>query len=123
MNFGLQLATGQIDGVRFDLLALNGHREPETIEEALATYVPLLLPERDPTETTALLLPMATDPGREDKINAATDDQPDHEMERPDDLAGLDDTRAIGEERSVNNPASLARTIGVILGSPAFQRR
>ncbi|MCH8960829.1 MAG: DUF1800 domain-containing protein [Bacteroidetes bacterium] len=123
MNFGLQLATGKIDGARFDLLALNGHREPETIEEALATYVPLLLPERDTAETTALLLPMAIDPGLEDKLNASTDDQPAHEMDRPDDLAGLDDTRAMGEEISANNPASLARTIGVILGSPAFQRR
>ena len=41
MNFGLHLATGKIDGVNFDVLALNDHREPETIEEALATYVPL----------------------------------------------------------------------------------
>ena len=80
-------------------------------------------PERDATETTALLLPMATDPGLEDKLNASTDDQPANEMDRSDDLAGLEDTKAIGEENVPDNPASLARTIGVILGSPAFQRR
>ena len=123
MNFGLQLATGKIDGAHFDLLALNGHREPETIEEALTTYVPLLLPERDAAETTALLLPMATDPGLEDKLNASTDDQPAGDMNRPDDLAGLEDARTLGDDFSPNNPASLARTVGVILGSPEFQRR
>ena len=123
MNFGLQLATGKIDGAHFDLLALNGHREPETIEEALATYVPLLLPERDAAETTALLLPMATDPGLEDKLNASTDAPSPDAMDRPDDLAGLDNTRTTSDLTSPNNPASLARTVGVILGSPEFQRR
>lgn len=124
MNFGLHLATDQIDGVPFDLLALNGHREPETIEEALATYVPLLLPERDAAETTALLLPMAADPGLEDKLNASTTEEATDAMERPDDLAGLDDHRLPDPERAAStNPASLARTVGVILGSPDFQRR
>jgi uncharacterized protein (DUF1800 family) len=124
MNFGLQLATGQIDGARFDLLALNGYREPETVEDALATYVPLLLPERDAAETTALLLPMATDSGLEDKLNASTTDESADEMERPDNLAGLDDRRPPDHERTAStNPASLARTVGVILGSPDFQRR
>ncbi len=121
MNFGLHLATGKVDGVRFDLLALNRHREPETVEEALAAYVPLLLPEGDAAETVDLLLPMATDPGLEARLNAATDEaaSPDG-----DDRADLDDRPPPGDEAfATANPDALARVVGVILGAPAFQRR
>ena len=94
MNFSLQLATGRIAGVRFDLLGLSGGREPATVAGALGEYVPLLLPEGDAAATTALLLPMATDPDLETRLNASS-----------------------------VNPSSLARTVGVILSAPAFQRR
>ena len=122
MNFGLQLATGGIDGVAFDLLALNNHREPETIEEALATFVPLLLPEHDEDALVDLLLPIAADPDLAARLNTATDD-PATAM-TDDHLAGLEGPRAAPDpEAASGNPTSLARTVGVILGSPAFQRR
>ena len=87
MNFGLALATGRVAGARLDLAALNGHREPESLAAALGTYVPLLLPERDPAETLRQLEPVILDP----------------ELAR--------------------NTSPLAHVVGVILGSPEFQRR
>ena len=128
MNFSLQLATGRIAGVRFDLLGLSGGREPATVAEALEVYVPLLLPEGDAAATTALLLPMATRPDLAARLDASTPNQAAESMGRPDDLSGLASGTSSGEaSSSVNpssvNPSSLARTVGVILGAPAFQRR
>ena len=120
MNFGLHLATGKIDGVRFDLLALNDHREPETIDAAMATYVSLLLPEGDAAATTALLLPMATDPGLAARLDASASEASAETMAGSADLAGLESGPV---EASAVNPSSLARAVGVILSAPAFQRR
>jgi uncharacterized protein (DUF1800 family) len=83
MNFGLQLASGGVRGVRFDLAALAGGREPATREEALALYAPLLLPGRALDGMIAALQPPADKPELAPRVEA----------------------------------------VGVILGSPEFQRR
>jgi uncharacterized protein (DUF1800 family) len=79
MNFGLDLAQNRIAGVEVDLLALNRNHEPSGPRDALATYLPLLLPERDTKETYTLLLP--------------------------------------------NLEGELGQIVGLILGSPEFQRQ
>jgi uncharacterized protein (DUF1800 family) len=83
MNFGLQLASGGVRGVRFDLAALAGGREPATREEAVAVYAPLLLPGRALDGVLATLKPAAGDAELSPRVEA----------------------------------------VGVILGSPEFQRR
>ena len=83
MNFGLQLASGGVRGVRFDLAALAGGREPATREKAVALYAPLLLPGRALDGVIATLEPLADDPELAARVEA----------------------------------------VGVILGSPEFQRR
>ena len=123
MNFGLHLARGQVAGVGFDLLGLNGGREPETVEAALWAYVPLLLPEGDVAATTALLLPMATSHDLEARLNASAPDQASESLGGSDALSGLETGASSAGVTSAVNPSSLARTVGVILGSPAFQRR
>lgn len=80
MNFGLALASGRIPGVTIDLEALNGHREPETAESALAIYGRLIMPERNLDETMRRLVPMLND-------------------------------------------KDLAQVVGIIIGSPEYQRR
>jgi uncharacterized protein (DUF1800 family) len=84
MNFGLQLASGRVDGVGLDLPALlpavQGRREPESREEALRVYAGLLLPGRN------------LEPALQQ-------------------MAGKLDGAAVEE------------VVGVILGSPEFQRR
>jgi hypothetical protein len=79
MNFGLDLAQNRIEGVGVDLLALNRNHEPASARDALATYLPLLLPERDTEETYELLLP--------------------------------------------NLQGDLGQVVGLIVGSPEFQRQ
>ncbi len=130
MNFGLNLTMGKIPGMRINLLKLNQNREPESSEAALRTYTALLLPERDIDETVNRLLPMIQDSQLAEKVSAAapkrTDDNRTEEMMAPE-LAQPRNNRAAQanqiEPSVVNGPQSLAQVVGVILGSPEFQRR
>ena len=133
MNFGLQFATGRLPGVSLDLPALDRNREPESLDHALATYIPLLLPERDPEEALARLIPVIRDPDLARKIEQAApadegtgfaDDaffglgSPGRERDRGRGPFGRRPTPPIEPD---NSP--LAQVVGVILGSPEFQRR
>lgn len=131
MNFGLQLAARRVPGVSFDLAALNGHREPESQEDALATYLALLLPARPTAETFELLGPVVRDPELARKVDEAAP------AERDGDYFDATETRAerlfFGGEaggprarragRDLPPPTPLEQVVGVILGSPEFQRR
>lgn len=144
MNFGLQLAAGRVRGVNLDLTALDGGREPESREAALKTYSALLMPGRDLSSTLKLLTPMVTDPNLAKKVDkaspkdsgrsAAAGGDADEEL-----LAGGSE---MGNTKSVKSvkvrgqlgdepkepidrrpPTPLEQVVGVILGSPEFQRR
>jgi hypothetical protein len=108
MNFGLALAAQRIPGVKIDLLALNGNHEPESSEAALSTYSRLIMPERDLSKTIARLTPLLNDPELTFKVakaaEKATSPQP-----RP---------ISMGSQNS-----TLAQVVGVIIGSPEFQRK
>ncbi len=112
MNFAMRLASGRIRGVTVDLPALNRNHEPASVEAALTTYARLLLPGRDVTATVAQLLPIAADPGFARRLDASA-----RRTAPPDE----DGSEAPAE--AVPTPAALARVVGVILGSPGFQRR
>ncbi len=150
MNFGLQLATGRVAGIELDLAGLNLNREPESLDDALATYVPLLMPERDPTETVRRLEPVVRDPELAKKIeDAAPADEGPRVLPEGgkrndvffDDFDGgsfggpaFGDSSFAGPGRGrrgrdrrpvpmdIDN-SPLAHVVGVILGSPEFQRR
>lgn len=118
MNFGLALATGRIPGVRIDLVALNNGHEPEDAQAALMIFSKIILPERDLDATIKRLTPMLNDPGLSQKVdvassragqNGADGIQADNDMAM---VAG-NDQRA----------AQLGQVVGIIIGSPEFQRR
>jgi len=127
MNFGLALAAGRIDGVELDLAALNDDKEPESRLAALETYVPLMLPGRDPTETVALLEPMVLDPRLSGKVDEAApepEDTPEiFDPEETDLIAAEPVSRSRRSKLSAGEPTALEQVIGVILGSPEFQRK
>ena len=127
MNFGLALAAGQIDGVELDLAALNDHQEPESRLDALETYVPLLLPERDPEATVALLEPMVLDPRLSGRVDKAAPEPPENlEVIDPEDLdlvAAEPQNRQVSRRSDRREPSALEQVVGVILGSPEFQRK
>jgi uncharacterized protein (DUF1800 family) len=148
MNFGLALASGRIPGIRINLLALNQHHEPESAEDALKTYSKLLMPERDLQQTIKQLTPMLNDPdlikkvdeaaGKTDGAKAAMKDD-DNMM---DDGKMMDDTKVKKESEgklqknfnpknekagimqyAAGNNSMLAQVVGIIFGSPEFQRK
>jgi uncharacterized protein (DUF1800 family) len=128
MNFGLALASQRIPGISFNLMALNNNREPESAEAALATYSKLMMPERKLAATIERLKPMVTDPKLEATVAAAAEknkaakqmstmtDEDANVMNK-----AAEPTKAIAKKTS--NPAMLAQVVGVIIGSPEFQRK
>ena len=146
MNFGLALASQRIPGISFSLLALNKNHEPESAESALTTYSKLLMPERDLTETIKRLTPLLNDPELNKKIDSAAGKSvaaaPQVNMEQGSgDMMDDNSNKKLLKERpgkknqEKNNlttlqmqaaPGSnsmLAQVVGIIIGSPEFQRK
>jgi hypothetical protein len=129
MNFGLALATGRVPGVRVDLAALNNNHEPESPEAALAIYSKLLMPERDLSQTIKQLTPMLNEKDLASKVETAAAKTPqvskveemDMEMNT---VAKKGRGKGRAAQTTVNgNNTMLAQVVGVILGSPEFQRK
>jgi uncharacterized protein (DUF1800 family) len=117
MNFGIEISSQQIRGTRVDLLKLNNNHEPENAEAALRTYARLLMPERDMEPTIKRLLPLLTDPSLKQKLlKSSTAIKSDESME-------LDDLFSEEYNKPKSEMNSLAQVVGIIIGSPEFQRR
>lgn len=134
MNFGLALASNRIQGVKVNLPALNNNHEPESAEDALKKYAQLLMPERDISETIKRLRPMLTDPELQEKIKSAasTSSPATAEVLEEDDSLMVRKTnkKSIGKKNSAaqieyapGNNAMLGQVVGIIIGSPEYQRR
>jgi uncharacterized protein (DUF1800 family) len=109
MNFGLQFAAQRVRGVDFDLPSLRDGLEPESAQAALQSYAELLLPGRNLQQTLRLLAPMVSDPMLPQRVDAVA--------------APGDNPQAAARLAANREPSMLEQVVGVILGSPEFQRR
>ncbi len=151
MNFGLAFASQKIPGISFSLAAVNNNHEPESAVAALATYSKLIMPERNLMATIKRLTPLINDPAIQQKINeaagksvAVNDANTMHIDEMMDDEASgnKNANNNLSEEKlarqmmrknvkggntamasTPGNNSMLAQVVGIILGSPEFQRR
>lgn len=133
MNFGLDIAANQIRGTRCDLLQLNNNHEPESANAALITYSSILLPERNQENTIKRLSPLLTTPDFKEKVFGvidATQKNKKSEMmlsQDNDSTIMLSDEMEMKEEKNKNEVMNikkmLAQVVGIIIGSPEFQRR
>lgn len=148
MKFGLAFASQKIPGVTFNLAALNNNHEPESAADALAKYCKIIMPERNLDETIKRLEPMINDPSIQQKIETAAGKNTvagntmmaDEKMMNEDEgdilngknmseekLAKKMMKKNIGKEvpmpMAAGNNSMLAQVVGIILGSPEFQRR
>ena len=133
MNFGLDIAANQIRGTRCDLLQLNNQHEPENANAALITYSSILLPERNQENTIKRLSPLLTNPDFKEKVFEAIDAT--QKNNKPEKMMSVDidstmmlmEEIEIKEEKKINQDENvkkmLAQVVGIIIGSPEFQRR
>ena len=134
MNFGLLIGGDKIRGVDSDLKALNTFdgvfHEPESVQHALEVYAGIIMPYRDLKETLRILEPVVNAEDLNAKIEIASEQ---FNVERSmrngmseDDFSNvLDQDFQIGNNRKTTkeNESILGQIVGVILGSPEFQRR
>jgi uncharacterized protein (DUF1800 family) len=150
MNFGLALASNRIPGVQVDLYALNNHHEPESAEAALATYGKMIMPERDLEASIKRLTPLLNDPELDKKVDEAagkttTPQQAMMETNNNEEANVMDEASELMPKqkkngkpgKNKNNPRRdayamqdakgtnnmLSQVVGIIVGSPEFQRK
>jgi uncharacterized protein (DUF1800 family) len=138
MNFGLALASQRIPGIAFNLIAINDHHEPESAEAALEAYSKIFMPQRNLNETIARLKPMLSNPNLEENIAKAAEkntlpQQMNTQMIETD-LMGESDRMVTNKKgkKAIENSfvrqkngstTMLSQVVGLIIGSPEFQRK
>lgn len=139
MNFGLALASGRIPGVKVDLVALNNHHEPESAQAALTTYSKLIMPGRKLDETIKRLSPLLTDPNLMQKVDEASSNKLYVKAGQPASMTMTSLEKAIADSKmnlkgkrsnnlmamqnATGNNSMLGQVVGIIIGSPEYQRR
>jgi uncharacterized protein (DUF1800 family) len=146
MNFGLALASERIPGIHINLVALNQNHEPESSDAALMAYSKILLPERNVDETVKRLKPMLNDPelvkkvdeaagqtatGRTTMMDAGEDemmmDKPNNKKAKQQEgkigKKGLKNGDVLQTQSLAGNNSMLGQVVGIIIGSPEFQRK
>ena len=126
MNFGLALSAEKIPGIKVDLARLNSNKEPESADAALRVYSELIMPERELDATLKRLTPMLKDPAISEKIEqaAAAKATVSGEMNTltNEDAVIEDNVKPAPMSKAASN-MMLAQVVGVIIGSPEFQRK
>lgn len=116
MNFGMAIAAQKIPGFKTNLLALNKNHEPESVEEALEIYTKLLLPVTNQKENSDRIMSIVRAQNMDQKIAFATKDTGGKQV--------MQDMQKESMPEMNNMPLkSMAQVVGVIIGSPAFQRK
>ena len=127
MNFGLAFASQKIPGVRMDLAALNNYHEPESAIDALTVYSNLLLPQRDHTANIKRLIPLVNDEAVEEKINkaAGADLSATNTNKQTESMIDVSKSNTAEEKMILDkgNKSLLSQVVGIIIGSPEFQRK
>jgi uncharacterized protein (DUF1800 family) len=122
MNFGLAFAGGRIQGISIDLLSLNNHHEPESALAALVIYGKILVPLGDSLQMQKRLSPLLNDPALAQKVSSAASSRNTNESNAVNDSL-RQVTAALVIQRTKQNNIMLSQVVGVLIGSPEFQRR
>lgn len=123
MNFGLAFAGGRIQGISIDLLSLNNHHEPESALAALEIYGKILAPFGDSIQMQKRLSPLLNDPALAQKVSSAASSRNTTESNASNTDSLRKVTAALVLQRTKQNNIMLSQVVGVLIGSPEFQRR
>jgi hypothetical protein len=130
MNFGLALASNRIPGTRVDLTRFAGEAKGSTkTEQILNRFLDVVVQGDISPNTKATLLkkisePLPVAPVQTTATSMAEDDDGDQMMRRPGGggRRGQQAQIAMTDLSKVSNP-ELVKVVGLILGSPEFQRQ
>ncbi len=99
-----------------DIEGLLDHKEPESAQDAINKYAHILLPERNIESTISRLLPLVGDSTFADKV-ADANKKNKSQMEETEEEEGA------SSDLMVQNNPMLSQVIGILIGSPEFQRK
>lgn len=126
MNFGFAIASNKIPGVKYNINNLNNGKEPESIKQALTIYATILLPQRNINSTIKRLLPLINEEKFIENVNKTenakskntnTDDYDELEFDMQ------NNKKVTYSNNTYGNNKTLMQIVGIILGSPEFQRK
>jgi hypothetical protein len=139
INFGLAIAAQRIPGVGMNLLALNNNHEPESVDDALQAYSAILLPGRNQKENINRLTSLVRDEALQSRLDKAlASTQTSTGMEEDKLGAGemmeeamvpqMGKGKGKGNAKKMPVPemaatGQVAHVVGIIIGSPEFQRK
>ena len=123
MNFGLAFAGGRVQGTTMDLLALNNYHEPESTLAALNVFGKILVPLSDTTQLQKRLTPLLNDPALAQKISSAAlskevSESPTNEIDSFRQYKAM-----VRQQNMKQNNVMLSQVVGILIGSPEYQRR
>ncbi|MFY8005451.1 MAG: DUF1800 family protein, partial [Chitinophagaceae bacterium] len=124
MNFGVTISANKMVGVSANLAAINNYHEPESIEKALETYFNLLLPERNNQKAIQQLLPLVAKENFSETIQKAANTKKMNTNSNDfDDFSSTENSSTKSMSADGITAEQLAQIVGIIIGSPEFQRR
>ncbi|RTL50553.1 MAG: DUF1800 family protein [Sphingobacteriales bacterium] len=126
MNFGLAFASQKIPGITLNLPALNNNHEPESVDAALKIYSAILLPARDNTQNIQRIAALIHDADLNQKLAQAANQHNNNNYNNYISIPEMDTTvptHTVQPLQTNNPPPSLSQVVGVIIGSPEFQRK
>lgn len=121
MNFGLAFATQKIPGLKINLLALNNNHEPESADAALKIYSTILLPVRNNTQNIQRMAALIHDDHLNQKLMQETNKQNNINQ-----IQAIEVSTTKQTSSSIQNNQQLPllnQVVGVVIGSPEFQRK
>lgn len=129
LNFGLALASNRIPGTRIDLAKYVG-KDPADKEKVMNTFVSVVLQNEVSPNTKATLMKQLNQPLPEPKLNAEADDDDDATMQnasmprqRTGGGNGRNGANAANRLLPPTGNSETVKILGLILGSPEFQRQ
>ncbi|MEP7013708.1 MAG: DUF1800 domain-containing protein [Acidobacteriota bacterium] len=124
MSFGLELAANSISGVEVDLGRMFSAREPASASAALEAATERLMPERDGEAIRRRLTPWLGAPDLAARLRSEAPPIPAPPLdEEGEPLIETAPGQASGTSTKSPAAASLVQVVGLVLGSPEFQRR
>jgi uncharacterized protein (DUF1800 family) len=122
MNFGLAFSASKLPGIKMDAALINNNYEPESINAAIQSLSELLLPEVNSEKNFNRVLKLVSGKELTNKLEVHAFNQNKMENTNYDIMDSSKENNLQKMNTSITNE-KLAQIVGLLLGSPEFQKR